>query len=230
MEGGKMSVGKPFDPNNIHARTIIEIQQRLIEWGRENYSDFPWRKTSNAFHVLIAETMLQRTRAEQVLSVYEAFVRRYPEIRDAAKEDPDRIRRLLEPLGLRWRTEKILELIGVLASRNEKIPETGNELIKLPGVGLYVANAFLSMHKGVKASIIDRNAVRLWSRIFGFGTDSETHRKRWFIDLADRLTSKDQFKQFNHSVLDFTRMICRPKPVCSKCPLASYCKFFLERR
>lgn len=221
---------RQFKSNNIHAQTIAEIQQRLIKWGRKNYADFPWRKTSNPFHALIAETMLQRTKAEQVLSIYQAFIKRYPKIRDAAKENPDRIRRMLEPLGLRWRTEKILELIEELASRNERIPETENELIKLPGIGLYIASAFLSMHKGVKAPIIDRNAVRLWSRIFGFSTDSETHRKRWFIEIADRMTPQDRFKRFNYAVLDFARRICKPKPVCSKCPLTSYCKYFLQER
>jgi len=216
-----------FNPNNIGARIITEIQQRLIEWGRKNYADFPWRKTSNPFHALVAEIMLQRTKAEQVLSVYREFVKKYPKIRDAAKEDPDRIRRMLQPLGLRWRTEKVIDLIEELTSRNEQIPETEDELIRLPGIGLYAASAFLSFHKGVKASIIDRNAVRLWSRIFGFFTDSETHRKMWFIELTDRMTPQAQFKQFNYAVLDFARMICKPKPACNKCPLTSFCRYFL---
>lgn len=221
---------KPFEPDGIDAQAIRGIQQLLAKWGRKNYEDFPWRRTRNPFHALIAEIMLQRTKAEQVLPVYESFAKRYPSIWAAANEDPDKIRQLFQPLGLRWRTEKVLRLIRELGSKEEQIPDTPDKLIKLPGVGTYIVNAFLSTHRGVKAPIIDRNAVRLWSRIFGFNTDPETQRKKWFIKLAERMTPEEDFRQFNYAVLDFTRMICRTKPACDKCPITIHCEYFAVRR
>lgn len=220
--------GKSLELSNIDDQRKSEIQQQLMKWGRENFSDFPWRRTTNRFHALIAEIMLQRTRAEQVQPIYEIFVRKYSSVQDAARENPNQLRQLLSSLGLRWRIEKILELVAKLNSRGGKIPSSRKELTKLPGVGAYAANALLSAQDGVKAPIIDRNAVRLWGRMLGFNTDSETHRKRWFINLANQLTPRESFKEFNYAVLDFTRTICKPKPLCNKCPLTSYCRYFQE--
>jgi len=169
--------------------------------------------------------MLQRTRAEQVQPVYELFVKRYPSVQVAAKENPDRIRYLLNSLGLKWRTEKILEVIGVLA-KDGLVPRNRNELIKLPGVGSYVANAFLSLFANTRAPITDRNAVRIWGRIFGFEAGSETHRKKWFIDLAEEMTPEMNFRLFNYAVLDLSRTICKVKPDCNNCPLRPHCSYF----
>ena len=52
---------------------------------------------------------------------------------------------------------------------------------KLPGVGPYITNAFLSFFANQKAPIIDRNAVRLWSRVFKFEVDAETHKKNGLV-------------------------------------------------
>lgn len=225
-----MSVrGKTADLNGVPLEKIRKVQERLVDWGKNNYSEFPWRSTSNLFHALVAEIMLQRTRAEQVLVVYEEFVKKYPTVETAAMESPDNLRKLLRPLGLRWRTEMILELVECLSS-GTNILVRRDEFSKLPGVGLYVKNILLSTKLGVKAPVIDRNAVRLWSRIFGFNVDAETQKKRWFVELAGRLTPNNDFKQFNFALLDFTRNVCRPKPKCSICPLTSFCSYFYGRK
>ena len=147
---------------------VQEIQSLLINWGGKNYRNYPWRSTKNQFHGLIAELMLQRTRAEQVLPIYIKFTTSYPNVEVAATEDPQIIFELLKPLGLFWRAEKIIDLINTLHSSGGNIPNTYSELVSLPGVGRYVASSFLSFHLGVKQSIIDSNVVRLYGRLFGF--------------------------------------------------------------
>lgn len=204
---------------------IERIQLELKNWGKKNFRDFPWRKTVKPFHALIAEIMLQRTKAKQVLPVYAKFIEKYPNIKTTSLGDLGGIRQLLWPLGLRWRTEKIIELINKLGEI-DKIPENQEDLIKLPGVGLYVANAYLSLYRNVKAPILDRNAVRVWSRILGFKSKSETHKKKWFYKLVQDLTPSKGFRQFNYALLDFAGAICAPNPRCDGCPIAPYCTYY----
>ena len=209
----------------IDGRTIKEIQDILITWERDNYHDFPWRRTESKFHALIAEVMLHKTRAEQVAPIYQIFIKRYPTLEHAIEEDHDRIRELLKPLGLRWRAEKILEILEVLDKKGGTVPESMNKLLELPGVGQYAASAFLSFHCGVRAPIADTNAVRLWSRIFGFQANKGTYRSNQFLELIERLTPTKRFKEFNLAILDFSRTICRTKPLCQICPLFSLCEY-----
>lgn len=167
--------------------------------------------------------MLQRTRAEQVEPVYNEFVKRYTSL-ELESIDSNALMQLFKPLGLTWRSKNLVKLINYLSSN--KIPESKKELMELPGVGNYVANAFLSLHRNTKAPITDSNAVRLWSRVFGFESHKELHKKKWFNEFTLNMTPDEAFRGFNYGVLDLTRTVCKPKPVCSECPLHDLCIYY----
>ncbi|MCP3029639.1 hypothetical protein [Halobacillus sp. A5] len=202
------------------------FQLNLINWGSNHFVDFPWRYTENHWHALAAEIMLQRTNANQVINVYKEFCEKYPSPEDYID---DKAPNTFNSLGLKWREELLQKLAYFLTL--QEIPKNKKELIKLPGVGEYIAAAFLSLHLNIIATIIDSNVVRVYGRFFGFPTDSETRRKKWFIEFANKLTPLDNHRRYNYAVIDFTREICRPKPQCHRCLLNKYCSFnFREKR
>ena len=47
----------------------------VLEWANGGLRDFPWRMTKNPYKILIAEIMLQRTKANQVAPVFERFIK-----------------------------------------------------------------------------------------------------------------------------------------------------------
>jgi len=173
--------------------------------------------------------MLQRTKADQVVPVYNEFVEIYPAFNNAQDEDPEKIIELISKLGLRWRAEKVIELLEALSEIDGIIPQEKDKLIRLPGVGEYIANAFLSFHRGVKAPVTDSNAVRLWSRVIGFEPIGEIRRRKWFNELCLQLTPDRDFREFNYALLDFCRTVCKTKPVCKECPLTAICIYFKDR-
>jgi len=63
-----------------------EIGRRILQWWYENKRDYPWRHERDPYRILIAEIMLQRTKAEQVVPVYVEFISRYPTVQDLAKK------------------------------------------------------------------------------------------------------------------------------------------------
>ena len=124
-------------------------------------------------------------RAEQVAVVYDRFRVRFATPAALAEAPLCDIQEAIGSLGLRWRArflsalgQKVTELGGVL-------PADRNRLLTLPGVGRYVASAFLSFHAGVRACIIDSNVVRFYGRYFSFSTDSETRRTYFIQALSD---------------------------------------------
>jgi A/G-specific adenine glycosylase len=205
---------------------ISQIKDILLSWGKEHFVPFPWRTTDNKFHGLIAEILLQRTRAEQVVPVFELFSKRYSSAMEASRAESSELLDLLRPLGLNWRCKKIIELINDPSLVDGKIPTHMEELLKLPGVGMYAASAFLTFHLDKRALIIDSNTVRLWSRILGFESNGETRRKKWFLDIVEALTPVEEHRAFNYAVLDHTRTICKPKPLCNVCPLNHLCNYY----
>lgn len=203
---------------NLNSNKKRFLIKTLLHWGERNYVSFPWRNTSNKWHALAVEVMLQRTKAEQVLPVYNLFSKKYPSPESYVKDENSNI---FITLGLPER-EKNLKKLAEIAI-NDSIPLEKKELLKLPGIGNYIAAAFRSLHMDIKDTIIDSNVVRLYGRFWGFKTDPETRRKKWFIELADNLIPVERHKDYNYSLLDFTRAVCKLRPDCVNCPLQVKC-------
>lgn len=152
--------------------------------------------------------------------MYDKFVRRFPHPGDLVRESPETLHRVVGSLGLRWRVPLMLKMAERILV-DGKVPTSLDRLTKLPGVGPYAAGAFLSMHSGVRAHIIDSNVVRWLGRVLALRTDPETRRKSWFIALVDDLTPQHEFREFNYAMLDLAMRVCRAKPECDQCPLST---------
>lgn len=157
--------------------------------------------------------------------VYDRFFAKYPEPSALAGETRDGLREVIGCLGLHWRIPLMIEMAGRVAERGAP-PDRQDALEELPGVGPYAAAAYLSLHRGSRATIIDANVVRWIGRVFGFMTDGESRRKRSLLDLADALTPRRAFRDYNYAVLDLAMRVCAARPACDSCPLArSLCHF-----
>lgn len=218
--------------NPLPDATEIEwFQRKLISWGKKNYREFPWRSAKNPVHQLIAEILLQRTKAEQVVNVFRNLVLEYPMMEDLARLSEKDWSEIISPLGLHWRAALLPKLMEVLVSDyDSSIPDDYDGLVELPGVGSYVASAYLSFHRGVRNAIIDSNTVRVLGRFFSFKSDGETRRKKWLVDFADRITPCESFKAFNYAMLDLAGAVCRRVPRCDICPLGERCRYWKMNR
>jgi len=208
--------------------SIVFFRKTLRRWASRNFVSFPWRRSRNRFHGLVAEVMLQRTRADQVVPVFEEFVRRYPTPRHALMAPAHSFTNLLRPLGLRWRAKALRNLSRTLSKRSAGVPSTLDELKRLPGVGDYAAAAFNTFHLESPTTIIDSNIVRLYGRFFEFETGPETRRNKAFRVLADKVQPFKNGRLFAYGLLDFTRSVCTPRPHCAICPLRNKCSYNLE--
>lgn len=216
----------------ITLASIKSFKRKVLSWSKNNVTDFPWRKGNKPFHLLLVEVLLQRTRAENVIPVFKRLKKQYPTARSLSHADQEDIEELIYPLGLRWRAANIVRLGKTLQSKYKGIPpENIKDLIKLPGVGLYAAGAYLSLHSGIRAIIPDANMVRILGRIFDFSFHAETRRDKDFLELCNRVTPARKFREFNYAIIDIGRDICRPKnPKHTKCPLRSICVFYQKEQ
>jgi adenine-specific DNA glycosylase len=85
---------------NDHLIPLDSFHTDLSIWGKDHQRIFPWRTTENPFRILIAELMLRRTQARQVIPVYNQFVAHYPDAEMLAKAPPEEVAEILFPLGL----------------------------------------------------------------------------------------------------------------------------------
>lgn len=219
-----MSSGKELDllNKNIERLTpaVIKcIQRILLKWGRLNYKHFPWRDTKKRWHALIAEVLLQRTRASSVVPIFNSFISRFPEPSDLSTASIEDIRKVIYRLGLPARAPLLKQLGTALNETGGDPPEDHASLLALPGIGPYIAAAWLSFHAGKRAVIVDANVVRWICWLIDQPANPETRRKRWLINLATSMTPSRRWKEYNYAVLDFTMEICVTRPRCDVCPI-----------
>ena len=193
--------------------------------------DFPWRRTSDPYLVLISEIMLHRTKANQVVYIFNDFVKKYPDIGSIANISETELYQLLRPLGLHWRTKLIKSMaISIMKDYNGKIPFAYKELISLPGVSNYIASATRCFAFGNREILLDTNTVRIIGRIFGIKIDDSSRRSKLFRDILDRIVPESNSRDFNYALIDFASKVCMPDPLHSICPFSAICNFIYPIR
>jgi A/G-specific adenine glycosylase len=176
---------------------------------------------------MIAEFMLHRTRAEQVVPVYLEFIKKYPDIFSLADADFRDVQKVTRHLGLHWRSRHFIEASRFVVEKlNGKFPETYNELRKIPGVGEYIAGAIMVVSFSKPAPVVDSNIARFINRFWNLNLSGELRRKKEIIKIAGTLFSCREPGKFLFAIVDFTSLICKPgKPECGNCPLKDMCRY-----
>lgn len=207
-----------------------ELTSRLLAWWKKSKRNYPWRKEKNSYKVLIAELMLQRTKANQVMTVYPSFLERFPTPRTLASAQLKDVEAFFRQLGLIWRAKKVKELGDTLATNfSGRVPDTRERLLSLPGVGEYAADAVLASVYGKDVAAVDTNVCRVVGRLFGMKSRGEERRDPKFREVAQRMVPEDKAKEFNWAMMDLAALICKPKkPKHEQCPLKKLCSCYRD--
>ena len=197
----------------------------LLQWWEENRRAYPWRLTRDPYRILIAEALLHRTRADQVVGIYKHFLERFPDVHTLARADREELHTIVYSAGLRWRIDLLLETAREIERRFDGvIPEGREELESLPGVGPYIAAAIRCFAYGSADAIMDTNTVRIASRVFDFPMTDGSRRSPRVRQLLELLVDPSHPREFNLALLDLGALVCRPRePLCGECPVQMLC-------
>ena len=144
-------------------RTPVErFRGDLLDWHAAHSRNYPWRDEDvDPWDVLMAEVCLRRTRADQVVGVFNRLREIAPNPA-AMVARPEEVMDTMRALGLRWRAENMIAIARALVNRYDgEVPDTEVELRTLPGVGAYVAQAVLTFGFGRRAVLVDTNTTRI---------------------------------------------------------------------
>ena len=170
--------------------------------------------------------MLQQTQAETVKPYFRRFLRRFPSVRALAKASADAVMKAWEGLGYYARARNLHRAAKIISSDSGGgLPESPEDLAKLPGIGRSTAGAISSIAFGRDAAVLDGNVARVLCRMFRVRRnprESRTREKLWVI--ARELLPPNRAGDFNQALMDLGSTVCVPRnPRCSLCPLATWC-------
>jgi len=206
------------------------IADLLIDWYRNNGREYPWRKNRIPYRILIAEIMLQRTRADQVAPVYLSFLKKFPDLEKLSQASKEEIAKYFSKLGL-IRRARLVELLAkeLLARFDGRIPKNREELLSLPSIGEYMADAVLCFAFDEDVAVVDSNVCRVIGRVLDLKAKGEARRDPQFRQAMNELLPLGEAKEFNWAIIDLGALICTSRnPSCKVCPISRFCNHYLS--
>ena len=207
------------------------LQNTVLHWFACHSRSFPWRKASNAFHILIAEVLLRQTQAERVVETYLELTASYPDPRSLSKVSKDELRQRFKLLGLVKRADRLIDAAKRIVDEYKgTVPSNLDALIKLPGIGIYSSRAILCMAFGKQVPMIDESSGRLLRRVLGLVSESPAYSDRSLLEIATKILPEKSCRDFNLGLLDIAAAFCHhEKPVCTECPIFRICSYAADK-
>ena len=199
----------------------------LLDWYRENRRDLPWRRSRDPYAIWISEAMLQQTRVETVVPYYQRFLERFPDVQALADADLDDVLGVWAGLGYYSRARNLKAAAQrVCEAYDGQLPDSAEELRRLPGIGRYTAGAVASIAFDRPEPVVDGNVARVLARLLDLREDVKSaavSRRLW--EHAAELVRGPQPGDLNQALMELGATLCTPRaPRCPECPLRRHCR------
>lgn len=203
------------------------IAEALVQWFAREGRDYPWRRTTDPWAILVSEIMLQQTTIATVLGRYEAWMQQFPTPAALAAADEQTALRSWEGLGYYRRVRALRAAAQTISERfGNHFPTAEADIRSLPGIGDYTVGAVLSFAYNRPAPLVDANVARVFARLDNDRTpvDSPAGRKAQQAKAA-ALVHPTHPRAYNAALMELGQTICTTgEPRCVLCPIRTWCR------
>ena len=201
---------------------LARVHSSLLAWYARDHRDFPWRRTTDPYAVLVSEVMLQQTQAARVAERFPAFMDRFPTVAALAAAPEAAVLAAWSGLGYNRRALALRRVAKEVATHGW--PSDVAALQRLPGIGPYTARALASLAFGDPVGVVDTNVRRWLVRRFGLRADGPLAELQALADALAVAGDAAQARPWTHATMEFGARICTPRnPRCAACPIAEGC-------
>lgn len=183
-------------------------------WGyyKKSKRNLPWRNTTDPYHILVSEVMLQQTQVSRVIPKYQEFIRKFKNIKTLALTSKADVLTLWQGLGYNRRALFLKKTCEILYAENPKasrFPTTREELLKLPGIGQSTAGAILAFAFNKPEPFIETN-IRAVFIYFFFKEISSVHDTNILELLSETFKQSKQRnnpREWYYALYDYGSML-----------------------
>ena len=210
------------------------ITKKILNWYDLNKRTLPWRKnvsqSKKHYYTLVSEFMLQQTQVVTVIPYFNRFINKIPNLKKLSKIPDKELIKLWEGLGYYSRVRNLKKTAKIIISKyHGEIPNNYEDLISLPGIGNYTANAILAIAFNKSYIPLDGNIERVLKRYLYLKKDKEIQKDN-LIEKKSIFGISSRASDYAQALMELGAMICKPKnPECSKCPISKNCKSYKKK-
>ena len=202
------------------------FRRSLISWYREAGRDLPWRRTTDAYPILVSEFMLQQTQVTAVIPHFERWMERFPDFASVAAAPEDEVLHAWQGLGYYRRALNLRRSAQIIGEMHQGcFPRSVAAMGKLPGIGRYTAAAIATFAFNQSVPVVEANITRVLARLFNLkiAVDTNSGRKALWHHATELLPKRDA-RTHNSALMDLGALICKARPNCPACPVRSLCR------
>ena len=183
-------------------------------------------KGETPFEFLISVILSAQCTDKRVNMTTPALFAKYNTPQDFIKADIKDVENIIHPCGFYHNKAKNIMLLShaLIGRFDGVVPNTLEELMSLPGVGMKTAKVVLGFVYNQNVMAVDTHVLRVSNRL---GIVNEKNPDKCSV-LLEKYFKKD-VQKIHHRLVLFGRYYCKAiKPKCDICELKSVCKFYSE--
>jgi A/G-specific adenine glycosylase len=186
----------------LSLQQIRRFQKQVYDHYHRNGRALPWRKTRNAYHILLSEMMLQQTQVGRVIEKYKQFLRRFPTIESVARAPLRAILETWQGLGYNRRALALKRLAAIIVDDyGGRIPPDIEALKALPGVGAATAGAVCAFAFNKPAVFVETNIRSVF--IHHFFHDRGGVKDGEVLPLVAQTLDAQRPRQWYYALMDY---------------------------
>ncbi len=204
--------------------TKKQIATLAVQALKKEYPDVICSLTyTDPLQLLIATRLAAQCTDARVNMVTPALFERFKNAEDFANATYEEVAQYIKSCGLyKTKSRDLVELGKMIVNEyGSKVPDTLEELIKLPGIGRKTANLVMGDIYHKPAVVVDTHCIRITRRL---GLHNEKDAKKIEFILRD-LLPEDESNDFCHRIVLHGRAVCTARnAMCDKCCMNEFCR------
>ena len=196
----------------------------VVDILKQHYPDTCSLVADKDYELLFATRLSAQCTDARVNLVTKVLFSRFPTLASIAHADLEELCEIVKPCGLfRTKATDLKMAANILINEYDgKVPDSMEELLKLPGIGRKTANLILSDIYGHPAIVADTHCIRISNRL---GLVSDCGTDPYKVEMAlKKVIAPEEQASLCHRFVHFGRDICTARsPKCDRCPLSHVC-------
>lgn len=185
---------------------VRAFRKKVLDHYHAHGRALPWRRTRNAYRILVSEIMLQQTQVERVLEKYKEFLAIFPNFSTLAKAPLRKLLAVWQGMGYNRRALALRALAQkVMDDHRGKLPSEHEKLLALPGIGKYTAGAVTAFAFNKPVVFMDTNIRRVY--IHEFLLDRDGIHDDELTPLVEQTLDTGNPRKWYNALMDYGAML-----------------------
>ena len=188
------------------ASVLERFREAVYAHYEQHGRDFPWRHTTNPYHILVAEVMLQQTQTGRVVNKYCAFVERFPDFETLARARPADVLEAWQGLGYNRRALALHTIAQSICSDfGGRMPQEKEALRAMTGIGAYTAAAIRAFAFNLPETFIETNIRAAF--IHEFFPEASSVSDAEILPLVEATMDRTNPRRWYQALMDYGAML-----------------------